>query len=80
MDYRTKDTVTSVKDQEEIATTFCVHAVSRITAQVVLHRNPALIVSFSNAVFMDKISLYDESDGKYLVEHFDHLSIKQWGQ
>lgn len=27
----TKDTVTSLKDQEEIAATFCVHAVSRIT-------------------------------------------------
>lgn len=57
MDYHTKDTVTLVKDQEEIATTFCVHTVSRITGQVMLQRNPALIVSFSNAVFMDKISL-----------------------
>lgn len=62
MDYRTKDTVTSAKDQEEIATTFCAHAVSRITAQVMLHRNPVLIVSFSNAVFLGKISLYEEFD------------------
>lgn len=55
MDYRIKDTVTSVKDQEEIATTFCVHTVSWITTQVIIQRNPPLIVSFFNAVFIDKI-------------------------
>lgn len=52
---RTKDTVTSMKDQEEIATTFCVHAVSRLVTQIMLQRNPALVLPFSNAVIVDKI-------------------------
>lgn len=50
----TKDTVTSMKDQEEIATTFCVHAVTRIITQFMLQRNSAVIVLFSKALFMDK--------------------------
>lgn len=80
MDYRTKDTVTSVRDQEEIATTFSMYSTCRITREVMLQRYPALMLLSSNAVSID--SLYDAFDGKYLVEHLDldQLSLKQCAQ
>lgn len=51
----TKDTVTSMKDQEKIATTFCVHAVRRLVTEIMLQRIPALVLLFSNAVIVAKI-------------------------